>query len=220
VPVAKKARRIVPDRRVENLIAHAITEGRVRIARGVALIFMGVAAGDPDLFARKRRDAAAKAKLDELKDARKAAALPRAPLLAEPGAVQLPRYVYSWLVRPEAHEAAFTIADPGVLSALLLAFANGDPSLIVGARFEGEGDSLTLVVPGAGVAGTLRFHGRIAGSPIEDGSGFVRGRPALKVLATNKWFEVEQRSGSFASGSANGHGSLMATTEAAITSAS
>jgi len=91
-PVAKKARRIVPDRRVENLIAHA--EGSVRIARGVALIFMGVAAGDPDLFARKSRDAAAKAKLDELKDARKVAALPRAPLLAEPGAVQLPRYLY------------------------------------------------------------------------------------------------------------------------------
>jgi len=79
------------------------------------------------------------------------------------------------------------------LSALLLALANRDPSLIVDARFEGEGDDLTLVVPGAGVAGTLRLHGLIAGSPLEDGSsGYVRGLQALKVLAANTWFEVEQ----------------------------
>ena len=32
----------------------------------------------------------------------------------------------------------------------------------------------------------------IAGSPLEDGSGFVRARPALATLARNRWFEVEQ----------------------------
>jgi len=82
------------------------------------------------------------------------------------------------------------------LSALLLAFANRDPSLIVDARFDGEGDDLTLVVPGAGVGDTLRFHGLTAGSPTENGSsGYVRGRPALAVLARNKWFEVEETVG-------------------------
>jgi hypothetical protein len=51
---------------------------------------LGTAAGDPELFDRKRREAATKAKLHELKDQRKLASLPRQPLLAEPGAVQLP----------------------------------------------------------------------------------------------------------------------------------
>ena len=66
-----------------------------------------------------------------------------------------------------------------------------DPSLIIGAHFEAEDDDLTLVVPG-GIGSTIQFHGRIAGSPIEDGSGFIRARPALVVLVHNKWFEVEQ----------------------------
>jgi hypothetical protein len=74
---------------------------------------------------------------------------------------------------------------------LLGAFANHDPRLFVGARFEGEGADRTLVVPG-GVGADLRMHGRIAGSPIEDGSGHVRVRAALRVLARNDWLVVEQ----------------------------
>jgi hypothetical protein len=38
----------------------------------------------------------------------------------------------------------------------------------------------------------LRMHRPIAGSPIEDGSGHVRVRPALATLHRNKWVEVEQ----------------------------
>ena len=38
----------------------------------------------------------------ELKDQRKVAALPRQPLLAEPRSVQLPRFVFRWLVGDEA----------------------------------------------------------------------------------------------------------------------
>ena len=104
--------------------------------------------------------------------------------------MQLPRFVFRWLVGPEAHDGAFSLADLGLLAALLGAFANEDPSLIVGARFDQEGE-LTLVVPGR-IGQGIQFHGKIAGSPIEDGSGFVRGREALAVLVRNEWFEVEQ----------------------------
>ena len=43
-----------------------------------------------------------------------------------------------------------------------------------------------------GVGSTMQFHGKIAGSPIEEGSGFVRVRAALANLRRNRWVEVEQ----------------------------
>jgi hypothetical protein len=58
----------------------------------------------------------------------------------------------------------------------------------VGGRFEeAEDGELTLVASG----GDFRFYGPIAGSPIEDGSGFIRGRHALATLVRNRWFEIE-----------------------------
>ena len=67
-----------------------------------------------------------------------------------------------------------------------------DLQLFANAHFEGEGDHRTLVVPG-GIGGDLRMRGKIAGSPLEDdGSGHVRVRGALRVLAHNGWVEVEQ----------------------------
>ena len=85
--------------------------------------------------------------------------------------------------------------DVGLLVAVLGAFANDDPSVFVDGRFEGEGDDRALVVPG-GVGSDIRLHGKIAGSPIEtDTCGHVRVREALRVLARNKWIEVEQTVG-------------------------
>jgi hypothetical protein len=66
------------------------------IARYEALV--GTAAGDPQLFERKRRDKTAKAKLGELKEERRVASLPKRPVYAEPGSIELPRYVFSWLL--------------------------------------------------------------------------------------------------------------------------
>ena len=155
-----------------------------------------MAAGDENLFERKRKEAAVKTKLGEVKDARKVAALPRQPLLAEPGAIQIPRFVYTWLVGDEARAGAWSVADVGLLVALLGAFANDDASVFVDGRVEGEGDDRALVVPG-GIGADIRLHGRVAGSPIEDGSGFVRVREALRKLALNKWVEVELSVGEF-----------------------
>jgi hypothetical protein len=39
------------------------------------------------------------------------------------------------------------------------------------------------------------MFGKVAGSPLEDGSGHVRVRTALAVLRRNKWVEVEQTVG-------------------------
>jgi hypothetical protein len=99
--------------------------------------------------------------------------------------------VFRWLVGDEAREGAWTLMDLGLLVGLLGAFENRDPSILVDAHFEEQDDEVTLVVP-AGTGSQLRFHGMIAGSPLEDGSGFIRGREALAVLVRNRWFEVEQ----------------------------
>jgi hypothetical protein len=89
---------------------------------------------------------------------------------------------------------AWTVMDVGVLVAVLGALANDDPSVFVGGRFEGEGDQRTLVLPG-GVGSDLQLFGRVAGSPIEAGSSYICPREALRVLALNKWVEVESSVG-------------------------
>ena len=64
-------------------------------------------------------------------------------------------------------------------------------------------------VPG-GVGADLRMHGRIAESPIEDGSGHVRVPQALRKLALTKWIDVEQTVGELRIGSVSGYGSRNA----------
>jgi hypothetical protein len=116
---------------------------------------LGKAAGDPGLFDRKRRDAQANAKLDELKEERRLANLPKRPLYAEPGSASLPEYAcHAWLVDDGALAGNWTLMDVGLLVAILGAFWNDDPSVFVNGRFDGEGDERTLVVPG-GVWGRL-----------------------------------------------------------------
>ena len=39
------------------------------------------------------------------------------------------------------------------------------------------------------------MHGQITGSPLEEGSGYVRVREALRTLALNKWIEIDQTVG-------------------------
>ena len=180
--LVKRRRDIASDERAEPLTDDETSEWET---------LLGKAACDENLFARKRKDAEARQKLGELKDARKVASLPRQPLLAESGAIQLPRFVFRWLVGDEAREGAWTLMDLGLLVGLLGAFENRDPSILVDAHFEEQDDEVTLVVP-AGTGSQMRFDGLIAGSPLEDGSGFIRGREALAVLVRNEWFEVAQ----------------------------
>ena len=109
---------------------------------------LGKAAGDEGLFEQRRRDAAARATLDNLGDVRRVAKLPRQPLLAEPGSVQLPRFaVHDWLVGPEAHEGAWTVLDLGLLVVIRGCFANRDATPFVGGQFEETDGDLVLVNP-------------------------------------------------------------------------
>jgi hypothetical protein len=109
--------------------------------------------------------------------------------------VSLPEYAcHAWLVEDGALQGDWTLMDVGLLVAILGAFWNNDPSLFVNGAFDGEGDERTLVVS-AGIGADLRMHGQIAGSPLEDGSGHVRVREALRTLAVNKWITVEQTVG-------------------------
>lgn len=107
---------------------------------------------------------------------------------------QSPRVVFRWRVAESGRSGDWTLMDIGVLVAVLGAFANDDPSVFVGGRFEGKDGDRILFVPG-GVGSDLRLFGKIAGSPPEDGSGHVRVREALCALALNEWIEIDQTVG-------------------------
>ena len=128
-----------------------------------------------------------------MKEERRLASLPKRPLYAEPGSVSLPEYAcHAWLVDDGAREGDWTLPDVGLLVGLLGAFANRDAKLVVGGRFEEDDAGLLTLVAPAGVGSDLRLFGKVAGSPLEDGSGYVRVKPALSVLQHQGWFEVEQ----------------------------
>ena len=147
---------------------------------------LGRAAGDEQLFERKRRDAPANAKLNALRDKRKVASLPR-HRFSRAALFRCPVRRLQWLLGD-----GWTLMDIGLSVAVLACFQNDDPQLFPNGHFEGEGDHRTLVVPG-GIGADLRMRGKIAGSPLEDnGSGHVRVREALRVLVANRWFTVEQ----------------------------
>jgi hypothetical protein len=90
------------------------------------------AAGDVGLFERKRRDKAAKAKLGELKEERRVQALPKRPIYGEPGSIELPRYVFSWLVAENNRDGgSWGVSEVGMLATILLSFENQIPILKV-----------------------------------------------------------------------------------------
>jgi hypothetical protein len=58
----------------------------------------------------------------------------------------------------------------------------------------GEGDERILVVAGAGVAADLWMHGKIAGSPLEDGTGHVRSRRRSQCWRETSGLRLSRRS--------------------------
>jgi hypothetical protein len=152
---------------------------------------VGKVAGNEGLFTEKRKQADEQAKIAEGKELLRLAALPPRPKFAEPGSVQLPRYVFEFLGSARKRRGAFSIADLGMLAAMLGMFWNKQV-LFIGGRFITEDDEPVLVLREE----ELRFPTPLGGSAMmSDGSGFVRERAALRVLARNGFFQVE-RSGS------------------------
>jgi hypothetical protein len=151
---------------------------------------LGKCAGNESLFAKHRRETTTRKKLDELTKEARIASLPRHVAYEEPGAVVLPAIVFEWLTT--SREASWTIADVGVLAAVLGVFANRDASLIVGAQLERDGDHDVLVIPE-----DVRFRHDANPHPMQGGAGQVNPSIALATLARNKWIVVERDTGAF-----------------------
>jgi hypothetical protein len=151
---------------------------------------VGKAAGDPQLFERKRSDRAAKAKLGELKEERRVQSLPKRPVYAEPGSIELPRYVFSWLLAENNRDgASWAISEIGLLATIMFSFENQTPILKDG-RFEDKDGELTLVGPW-GTGSEVKLVNRVEGS-VHDGNGGIKVSASLVALARNNWLEVEQ----------------------------
>lgn len=149
---------------------------------------LGKVAGDEHLFREKRKQAEEQAKIAEAKEELRLAALPPRAKWAEPGSVELPRYVFQFLSSARKGRGTFSIADLGMLAAMLGMFWN-EETLFIGGHFIREGDEPVLILREE----ELRFPTPLGGSAmVSDGSGFVRERAALRVLARNGFFQVER----------------------------
>jgi hypothetical protein len=150
---------------------------------------VGKAAGDPQMFERKRSDKAAQAKLGELKEERRVASLPRRPVYAEPGSIELPRSVFQWRVAENNHSGKnWGITEVGLLATLLLSFENQIP-IIKGGQFV-EMDGEVALVSGS----EIKLVNRVEGSAL-DANGGVNVQASLVVLARNGWLELERGAG-------------------------
>lgn len=149
---------------------------------------LGKLAGADHLFADRRKEAAQKAEREEIAEKLRLDGLPRRPVYAEVGSIALPRFVHTWLKNSRGQ---FTIADLGMLSALLLMFENQE-SLFIGGRFESIDGEPVLILREE----QLRFPSSRNNDAMTSGhSGFVREKMALRTLVRNKWFEVEWPAG-------------------------
>jgi len=110
-------------------------------------------------------------------------------MYAATGSVTLPRFVFEWL--RDSRNAAFTVADIGLLYALLAMFENRT-SLFMGGRFEEQSREPVLILKEE----ELRFPGGRNNDPLLSGhSGYVRERVSLRTLRRTGWFEVEREAG-------------------------
>jgi len=147
---------------------------------------VGVAAGDPKIFEHKRKKAELQQELHEIKEAQRVMSLPKRPIWEEPGSITLPRETFVWL--ETSTDGAWTVADVGMLFAVLGMWENRSTELIPGSSFEETADGeLELVVPGGANAFRLR-HGA-NGNPTLLDSGTIRESAALQTLASSGWLD-------------------------------
>jgi hypothetical protein len=159
--------------------------------RGRYESLLGKAAGNANLFAKRRRDASNREKLDQLAKEARMAALALRPKHEQPGAVVLPAEVYEAL--KTSRDASCTIADVGMLAALRGMFANHDAALILGARFEKDSDGEDVLV----TPEDLVFRSDSNPHLMQGGAGQVKPGVALATLARHKWIRAERRDGTF-----------------------
>ena len=148
---------------------------------------VGIAAGDPKIYERKRKKAELQETLRAIKEEQRVMSLPKRPIYEEPGSITLPRYAFSWL--ETSTDGAWTVADVGMLVALLGMWENKSCALIPGSTFVETADGeLELVVPGGG-ANAFRLRNGANGNPMVLDSGYVRESAALQTLAGSGWLD-------------------------------
>ena len=150
---------------------------------------VGKAAGNPSLFAARRREVAAREKLIQLTEEARMAALPQQQKCEEPGAVVLPAHAFTWLL--SSREASWTIADLGMLAVVRGMFANGNAELINGARFETDASGEAVLV----TAEDIVIRPDANPHAMQGGAGHVNPAVALATLARNKLITVERADG-------------------------
>jgi hypothetical protein len=152
------------------------------------------ASSSENVYELARAEAAAMDHAMELASEITRPTLEQRPLLAEAGCVQLPRrVVHDWLTGDEGKTGAWCVIDLAMLTVVLAAFENKDPSFFQDARFEEEDGEPVLVVEG-GLGTSIQMHGQIAGSPA-DAKGFVRPRQALAALHRNRFLTIAETAG-------------------------
>jgi hypothetical protein len=115
------------------------------------------------------------------------ATLPNVPRYEEPGAVTLPRLVFSWLQTGKG--TAWSVPDIGVLAVMLSSFTEGR-SLIRDAAFEEDADGERVLVC-TGARERLRFLTSVdPGLGAANTSGEIKLDVALTRLAANRWLDV------------------------------
>jgi hypothetical protein len=156
-------------------------EGRAR-----AELLVGQAAGEPELYARRRRELAREESMRAEATTLARTFLPRRRD-PEPGSVELPRYLLDWLTNGEPD--TFDVTDLGVLAALALSFANEDASVLARADFAHDADGPRIVVRQAG-AGARLTRGA-------DDSQHLQLADHLGALKRNGWIETERVRGTY-----------------------
>jgi hypothetical protein len=125
-----------------------------------------------------------------LKEERRVASLPKRPIYAEPGSIEIPKYVFSWLLAESNRDgASWGATEVGLLATILLSFENRQ-SVIQNGEFVEEDGELTLVAPW-GTGSEVKLVNSVQGS-VHDGNGGVRVWGSLATLTRNGWLEVEQ----------------------------
>ena len=150
------------------------------------------AADRPGVFAERRAEAAAKRQRNELLEEAHVSLLPRRPKYEEPGAVVLPRVVFSQLQSTKSGH--WGISDIGALAVLVSCFEE-KRSLVQNATFEERDGEIVLVARGS--ISKLAFENRVNPNTAYavSSSGWIDLPASLERLAANGWVDVRELRG-------------------------
>jgi len=147
---------------------------------------------EPGFFDERRKQAQTKRQLAELKEEAHMLTLPRRRRFEEPGAITLPRVVFSQLQSTKSGH--WGISDVGCLATVLSCFLE-KRTLIRDSAFEERDGEVVLVARGQ--ISRLAFENRVNPNTAYAvaSSGWVDLPASLERLVANNWFDVRELRG-------------------------